>query len=112
MLLDLQSVPLMQDGRPCAYESRKLHGPDLNYHAGESELAVIHALKVWRCCLEGKAAVTVMTDHNPLSWFQTQLVLLPKQVWWVGYLQRFPFKGKHLPGRMNVCQIHCHARLC
>ena len=41
---------LHQNGRPRCYESRKLKGPELNYHPGETELlAVIHALKVWRC---------------------------------------------------------------
>ena len=34
-------------------------------------LAVIHALKVWRCCLEG-VAFTIATDHNPNTYFQTQ----------------------------------------
>jgi hypothetical protein len=81
---------LLQNGRPCAYESRKLNGPKLNYHPGETELlAVIHALKVWRCYLKGNTAVTVCTDHNPLVYLQTQPTLSPKQVRWVGYMQRF-----------------------
>jgi hypothetical protein len=94
---------LLQNGHPCAYESRKLNGPELNYRPGESELlAVIHALKVWRCYLEGNTAVTVCTDHNPLVYLQTQPTLSPKQVRWVGYIQRFPFTWKYIPGRMNV----------
>ena len=94
---------LLQDGHPVAFENRKLQGPELNYHPGETELlAVMHALKTWRCYLEGNIDVTVVTDHNPLVWLQTQPNLSPKQVRWVGYLQRFPFKWKYLPGRMNV----------
>jgi len=92
---------LLQNRRPCAYESRKLQGPELNYHPGESELlAVIHALKVWRCYFEGNVNVTAVTDHNPLVDLQT--TLSPKQVCWVGYMQRFSFTWKYIPGRMNV----------
>ena len=41
---------LMQDERPCAFESRKLIPAEVNYAAGEQEvLAVVHALRVWRC---------------------------------------------------------------
>ena len=44
---------LIQDGRPVAYESRKLIPAEINYSATEKEmLASIHALKVWRCYLE------------------------------------------------------------
>ena len=94
---------LLQTGHPCSFESRKLRGPELNYHPGESELlAVIYALKTWRCYLEGNVDVTVVTDHNPLIWLQIQPNLSPKQVRWAAYLQRFPFTWKYIPGRMNV----------
>ena len=78
---------LLQNGRPCSYGSRKLHGPELNYHPGENELlAVVHTLKVWRCYLEGNANVTVCTDHNPLIYLQTQAPFSPKQVRWMCYV--------------------------
>ena len=94
---------LLQNGRHCWYESRKLKGPELNCHPGETELlAVIHALKVWRCYLKGNTDVTVVADHNLLIWLQTQQDLSPKQVRWVGYLQRLPFTWKYIPGRTNV----------
>ena len=99
---------LLQNGCPCAFESRKLRGPKLNSHPGETELlAVIHALKTWRGYLQGKQDVQVCTDHNPLVWLQTQPNLLPKQVRWVGYLQRFPFKWKYIPGKTNVADPLC-----
>jgi Reverse transcriptase (RNA-dependent DNA polymerase)/RNase H-like domain found in reverse transcriptase/Aspartyl protease len=45
---------LMQEGRPVAYESRKLKPAEMNYGVGEQELlAVVHALKTWRCYVEG-----------------------------------------------------------
>ena len=98
---------LLQDGRPCAFESRKLKGPELNYDPGETELlAVIHALKTWKCYLQGNPDVQVCTVHNPLVWLQTQPNLSPKQVCWVGCLQRFPSKGSTSQGG-PMLQIPC-----
>ena len=53
---------LLQDGRPVAFESRKLSPAEQNYTVTEQEmLGVVHALKVWRCYLEG-SDFTVVTD--------------------------------------------------
>ena len=44
----------LQDGHPVAFESRKMIPAELNYTTSEKEcLATVHALKVWRCYLEG-----------------------------------------------------------
>jgi hypothetical protein len=41
---------LLQEGHPIAYESRKLNSAEQNYTTTEREmLAVVHALRVWRC---------------------------------------------------------------
>ncbi len=58
---------LKQGGKIVAYESRSMTPADRNYGVGEQELlAVIHALTVWRCYLEGfPAGVDVITDHAP-----------------------------------------------
>ena len=94
---------LLQNGYCCAFESRKLKEPELNYHPGEIKLlAVVHAVKTWRCYLEGDTDVTMVTDHNPLLWLPTQSNLSPKQVRWSAYLQRFPFVWKYILGRTNV----------
>ena len=56
------------DGKlhPVAYESRKLTDAETRYHTTEQEmLAVVHALRTWRCFLEGGAKFLVRTDHNP-----------------------------------------------
>jgi hypothetical protein len=45
---------LVQDGHPLAFESRKFTDAEIRYHTGEKELlAVIHALTVWRCYVDG-----------------------------------------------------------
>jgi hypothetical protein len=54
---------LLQDGRHVAFKSRKLSPAEQNYTVTEEEmLGVIHALKTWRCYLEG-SDFTVVTDH-------------------------------------------------
>ena len=64
---------LLQDGRPVAFESRKLSGAEQNYTVTEQEmLGVVHALQRWRCYLEG-ADFTVVTDHCPNTFFNTQV---------------------------------------
>eukprot|EP00983_Pelagomonas_calceolata_P035520 1110861-Pelagomonas_calceolata.AAC.1 len=77
----------MQEGRPLAYESCKLTRPEVNYTTGEQELlAVVHALKIWRCYLKGPL-FTVLTDQNPLTHLNTQPNLSRRQTRWVEYLQ-------------------------
>ena len=96
---------LLQDKRPVAFESRKLIPAELNYTTTEKEcLAVIHALKVWRCYLEGqpKERLTIVTDHNPLIHLPKQPVLSRRIARWSEYLQRFTFEWLYRPGRINV----------
>ena len=96
---------LMQDKRPVAFESRKLIPAELNYTTTEKEcLAVIHALKIWRCYLEGqpKERFTVVTDHNPLIHLPKQPTLSRRMARWSEYLQRFTIQWEYRPGRINV----------
>ena len=94
---------LMQDGHPIAFESAKLKPNELNYHAGEKELlAVVHALRLWRCYLSGAQQFTVVTDHNPNTTFDTKTTLSDRQARWVELLSRFNFVWKYIPGRTNV----------
>jgi hypothetical protein len=63
---------LLQEMQPVAFESRKLSSVERNYTTTEQELlGVVHALKVWRCYLEG-VEFDVVTDHCPNTFFQTQ----------------------------------------
>ena len=82
---------LTQDGQPVAYESRKLSDAERNYTTTERELlAVMHALKKWRCYLEGPR-FKIVTDHNPLVHLQTQSQLSRRLARWSEYLQGFDF---------------------
>jgi hypothetical protein len=76
---------------------------ELNYQTTEKEmLAVVHALRVWRCYLEG-AEFTVYTDHVSKTYFQTQPNLSRRQARWSKFLQRFgAFEWKYRKGTKNV----------
>ena len=77
---------LLQEGRPVAFESRKLNSAELNYTVTEKEmLAVVHTLRVWRCYLEG-AEFTVFTDHVSNTFFQTQPSLSRRQARWSEFI--------------------------
>ncbi len=93
---------LTQHGKPIAFESRKLTDAERKWMTTDQELwAVVHALKQWRCYLEG-IPFTVVTDHNPLVHLQTQPNLSRRQARWAEYLQRFNFAWTYRPGRTNV----------
>jgi hypothetical protein len=65
-------------------------------------LAVVHALRVWRCYLEG-AEFTVYTDRVSYTYFQTQSNLSRRQARWSEFLQRFgAFEWKYRKGAKNV----------
>jgi hypothetical protein len=94
---------LLQEGHPIAYESRKLKSAEQNYTTTEWEmLAVVHALRVWRCYLEG-VYFEVETDHKCNTFFQSQPNLSRRQARWLEFLQRFgKFKWDYRPGEQNV----------
>ena len=76
--------------RPLAYLSKKLLPAERNYTVGELELlAIVHALKMWRCFLEG-ADFDLFTDHLNLRTFMTTPTLSRRQARWSEFLQQFP----------------------
>jgi hypothetical protein len=92
---------LTQNGRPIAFESKKLTDAERNWTTTEQEMwAVVHALHVWRCYLEG-IKFEIHTDHNPLVYLKTQPNLSRKQARWSEYLQRFEFDWKYIKGTDN-----------
>ena len=94
---------LLQDGKAIAYESRKLSPAERNYTTTEQELlAVVHALRVWQCYLEG-AQFEVVTDHCPNTYLPTQPNLSRRQTRWSEFLQRFgKFDWTYKPGKTNL----------
>jgi hypothetical protein len=93
---------LLQDRHPVAFKSRKLSPAEQNYTVTEQEmLGVIHALKTWRCYLEG-SNFTVVSDHCPNTFFDAQVNLSRRQARWSEFLSRFKFDREYRPGRTNV----------
>ena len=93
---------LMQEGKVIAYESRALIPAEVNYSTSEQELlAVVHALKLWRCYLEG-VKFTVITDHQPNVALPTQPFLDRRKARWSEILQDYDFTWEYRPGRVNV----------
>ena len=94
---------LLQQGRPICYESRQLTPAEQNYTVTEQEmLAVIYALRTWRCYLEGVTEFSVYTDHNSNTFFDTQPTLSRRQTRWLEFLSRFHFEWKYRPGAKNM----------
>jgi hypothetical protein len=94
---------LLQKEHPIAYESRKLNSADQNFTTTEREiLAVVHALRVWHCYLEG-VYFEVETDHKCNTFFQSHPNLSRRQARWSEILQRSgKFKWDYRPGEQNV----------
>ena len=102
--LDGVGAALTQGGRPVAFYSRKLTGAERNYTTTEQEcLAVLCALREWRCYLEG-VQFTVFTDHQPLTFANTKsgVSMSRRQTRWIEELQRYTFSWKYKKGTENV----------
>lgn len=88
--------------RPIAFYSKKLSSAEVNYAVHEKELlAVIQALKEWRCFLDGQH-FTVLTDHKSLVYLQSQPHLSNRQVRWLEFLSLFNFTIQYKPGKTNL----------
>lgn len=93
----------LNDGiHPVAFESRKLSPTEKNYAVHELELlSIVHALKTWRCYLEGKF-FTVYTDHASLQYLKSQKLLSRRMARWMEFLSIFNFDIKYKPGKLNL----------
>ena len=100
---------LPQNQKPIAFHSYKLSDAERRYPAGEQELlAVISALRQWRCYLEGATGgVTVVTDHKPNTFLDTKpaVQLSSRQVHWQQFLSRFDFQWEYRKGCCNVADL-------
>jgi hypothetical protein len=80
---------LVQEGRPVAFESKKLSETERRWLAHEKEMwVVIHCLKTWGHYI-GSKDVVVWTDNVTLKYFATQPKLSSKQMRWQDTLALF-----------------------
>ncbi len=108
---------LLQNQRPVAFHSYKFNSAERNYGGGEQELlAVISALRQWRCHLEGAKKVVVVTDHKPNTYLDSKpsVQLSRRQVRWQEFLSRFDFKWEYRKGSANVADpiSRCSTLMC
>jgi hypothetical protein len=93
---------LVQEGRPVAFESKKLSETERRWPTHEKEMwVVIHCLKTWGHYI-GYKDVVVWTDNVTLKYFATQPKLSSKQVRWQDTLALFNVDIRHKPGKDNV----------
>ena len=89
---------------PVAFESKKLSQEEQKFPAQERELiAVVHALRTWRCFIEGcPAGYTVYCDHNPLVYFKNKLNPSSRLVRWISELELYAPDIQYKPGVDNA----------
>jgi hypothetical protein len=93
---------LVQEGRPVAFESKKLSETKKRWPTHEKEIwAVIHCLKTWGHYI-GSKDVMVWTDNVTLKYFVIQLKLSSKQARSQDTLALFNVDIWHKPGKENV----------
>ena len=92
---------LAQNGKPVAFYSKKFTKEQINYSTYEQEFtAVVQALRVWRCYLEGVKFI-LYTDHQPLIYYNNQPQLSRRQARWLNTIASFDFEWKHIKGTEN-----------
>ena len=87
--------------QPIAYLSHRMSPAERNYPVHEQEmLAIVLALRAWRCYVEG-TPFTVHTDHHTLQYLRKQPVLSRRQARWMDKLANFDATFKYVPGKKN-----------
>jgi RNase H-like domain found in reverse transcriptase len=98
---DLQlGAPILQEGMPFAFHSRKLNSAQRNYTVGEKELlSIVETLKEFHTMLYGCLNIHVHTDHknNTFECLQTQRVL-----WWRLFLDDYSVKFHYIKDQSNT----------
>ena len=90
---------LKQKGKPVAYASRLLKGPERNYGITEREaLAMIWAMERFRYFLLGRKFV-VKTDHKALEEIRRKKEFGSKRIQrWLERIDEFDFEIDYVPG--------------
>ncbi|XP_057997280.1 uncharacterized protein LOC131176296 [Hevea brasiliensis] len=93
---------LMQEKRPIAYFSEKLHGAALNYFIYDKELyALVRTLDTWQHYLWPKKFI-IHSDHESLKYIKSQHKLSRRHAKWVEFIESFPYVVKYKQGKENV----------
>lgn len=88
---------------PICFESKKYAPSESKLPAQEKELlGILHALRVWRCYVEGcLAGYTIFSDHLPLEYFQSKENPPSRLVRWINELELYSPKIVYKPGKEN-----------
>ncbi|XP_054801490.1 uncharacterized protein LOC129305505, partial [Prosopis cineraria] len=98
---------LMQDSKPIAYFSEKLHGAALNYSTYDKELyALKRALETWQHYLWPKEFI-IHSDHESLKFLKSQGKLNKRHARWMEFIETFPYVIKHKQGKENIVNKLC-----
>ena len=73
----------------------------MNYPTHDLELAMVHALKIWRHYLMGKR-YELYTDHKSLKYIFTQSNLKLRQRRWLELIKDYDLGINYHPGKANV----------
>ena len=97
---------LLQERHPIAFYSKKLSGAEAGYNTSDIEmLAVVYALREWRCYLEGTSEpFTIETDHQPNTYVDTSTNphTLKRRARWLYESSAYNYVWKYRPGATNV----------
>ena len=78
---------------PIAFCARKLSPAERNYTTTEQEmLGMVYCFMQWRCYLEGQPAF-LHTDHEPLTWLNSQARPNRRQARWLDFYHGFSIKS-------------------
>ncbi|MBA3569363.1 MAG: DDE-type integrase/transposase/recombinase, partial [Pyrinomonadaceae bacterium] len=89
-------------GAPLAFFSRKLNPAERNYGTSEQEcLALIAAVKHWRCYLEGEEFI-IVTDHDCLRYYRDVTGASRRLQRWAIELSAYNCVVIHRPGWSNA----------
>ena len=68
-------------------------------HSQKELFVIVHALKKWRCYIEGVKDLTILTNHKSLEFFKTQSKLSRQQTGCIELIGNFDFRLTYRPGR-------------
>jgi hypothetical protein len=89
---------LVQEGRPIAYEPRKLSSAKFNYTTTEQELLVaVHSLKVFRPYVQSKFQTQIVMDHRAIEWLLSKQDVSRKEARWLEEISRYNLKLPYIP---------------